>query len=123
MITTYVLTGVSRSAPLMQLRAYSTQSEADEAKEEFKRWRKTVLHVFSNTKLFFAPHDELMAARTKWIVKLPWGARALAAGFGYDDLYAVDVAFDTQAEADLDISVINAMAKSSEAQLLSIIMS
>ena len=51
-------------------------------------------------------------------MKLPWGALALHGDYGPADIYVEVMTFDTQEEADVELSVINATSRAAEIQLL-----
>ena len=117
-VVIYVLTGATWGEPPTKFGAYATQAEADTAKTEFMRWRGNIVKAFSPSKMFFAPIGELSEMRQRWFMKCPWGARALLADYADKDIYAVEDTFDIQEDADVEMSVINAMARTEEVKLL-----
>jgi hypothetical protein len=118
MVVIYILTGVTMTEPFMRFRAYSTQAEADDEKKAFTRWHSNIVTAFSPTKMIFAPLADLTVMRQRWLMKLPWGACAMLAGYESADIYADKMAFEIQAEADVEMAVINATARAAEVHLL-----
>lgn len=118
MVTIYVLTAVNWSHTFTGLRAYETKAEAENAMAEYPEWRADVLADFEKRSPIFSTNKDLCAARKHWFLKLPWGMRALKEDFVIDDLRVEDSAFETQADADFEVSAINAFAKSEETVLL-----
>lgn len=114
----YVLTSATGGGIHAQFRAYLTQTEADDEKKAFTRWRSDVIHVFSNARLIFASLDDLREIRKRWMLKRPWGACAMLRGYCDADISVNKMTFGSQADADAEMAVINATARAEEIQLL-----